>query len=83
MLRSVLDDAGLLGADQQLPPAVHVKHGTNRFGKKLHFYLNYSSLPQTVSYAYAPGEDLLSHSSVSHDAKLTLQPWDSAIVEEQ
>jgi beta-galactosidase len=83
VLRSVLDDAGLLGADQQLPPAVHVKHGTNRFGKKLHFYLNYSSLPQTVSYAYAPGEDLLSHSSVSHDAKLTLQPWDSAIVEEQ
>jgi beta-galactosidase len=83
VMLGVLQDAGLLGLDQQLPPAVHVKHGRNRQGHTLHFYLNYSSAAQTVAYAYAAGLDLLAQTSVTHGQSLVLQPWDAAIVEEK
>ena len=42
VLRSTLEKIGLTGADQQLPAAVHVQHGVNRLGKRLHYYFNYS-----------------------------------------
>jgi beta-galactosidase len=79
----VLKDAGLLGEDQSVPATVRVKHGKNRNGKILHFYLNYSSAPQTVNYTYGAGTDLLSQSTVGHTQQLTLMPWDAAIVEEK
>jgi beta-galactosidase len=60
-----------------------VKHGQNRRGKVLHFYLNYSSSPQTVPYDYAPGTNLLSEAAVTHGQSLLLEPWDVAIVEEK
>lgn len=82
VLLRVLNEAGLTGFDQALPPEVHVKHAQNRQGKTLHFYLNYSSTPQTVSYSYGSGRNLLSQSAVSHGQPLRLQPWDAAIVEE-
>ena len=34
--------SGSTGPDQQLPAAVHVQHGVNRLGKRLHYYFNYS-----------------------------------------
>jgi beta-galactosidase len=73
----------LTGADQQLPPPVRVKHGVNRDGKTIHYYLNYSSDPQTFTYGYGAGEELLTQASVARSQKLTLKPWDLAIVEEK
>ncbi len=83
VLLLVLKEAGLVGADSDAPGSVRVKHGKNRNGNTLHFYLNYSSAPQTVNYGYGAGTDLLSQGAVSHDEKLTLKPWDAAIVEEK
>lgn len=83
VLLTVLKEAGLVGSDQQLPSPVRVKHGQNRQGKTIHFYLNYSSSPQTVPYAYARGTLLLSHGTVSPGQLLLLQPWDASIVEEK
>jgi len=84
VLLDVLKEAGLLtNSDQNLPPAVHIKHARNRQGKTLHFYLNYSSTAQTVPYAYAAGSSLLSQAAVPHGQALTLQPWDAVIVEEK
>jgi beta-galactosidase len=77
-----LKEAGLTSPDQNLPPNVHVKHGTNRAGKQLHYYLNYSSSSQTATYTYAAGTDLLTGTSVSPNQSLTLKPWDLAVVEE-
>ena len=37
------------GPDQQLPAAVHVQHGVNRLGKRLHYYFNYSGAEVKVS----------------------------------
>jgi len=64
VLLDVLQMAGLTGPDQQLPAQVRVKHGTNRTGKVIHYYMNYSSDPQVFKYAYKPGEDLLTRTAV-------------------
>jgi beta-galactosidase len=83
VLLSVLELAGLTGPDQSLPTTVRVKHGLNRKGKALHYYLNYSSDPQTVTYAYGPGADLLTQSAVARAQSIALKPWDAAIIEEK
>ena len=84
VVHSVLDQAGLLGPDQKLPPAVYVKHAQNRQGKTLHFYLNYSSKPQFFAYPYASGTNVLhDNAPVNKAESLLLQPWDLAIVEEK
>lgn len=82
MLR-VLQGAGITGPDQELPASVRVKHGTNRSGKTVHFFLNYSSDSQTFNYAYGAGTDLLSQSAVGHAQKVTVQPWNLLLIEEK
>jgi beta-galactosidase len=83
VMLDVLQLAGLLGPDQAIPPNVRVKHGTNRSGKTIHYYLNYSSGPQTVNYAYGGGTDLLTQTIVKKAQQITLKPWDLAIIEEK
>jgi beta-galactosidase len=79
----VLQSAGVAGSDQDLPASVRVKHGTNRSGKTVHFYLNYSNDVQTFNYLYAPGNDLLTQQAVTHSQKITVKPWDLLLVEEK
>ncbi|MBV9156970.1 MAG: beta-galactosidase [Acidobacteriaceae bacterium] len=79
----VLKSADLVGSDQQLPGPVRVKHGTNANGKRVHYYLNYSSDPQSFTYAYRPGADLLTGNEVANSGQLRLKPWDLAIIEER
>jgi len=83
MILEVLKLAGLAGVDQETPAPVRVKHATTNAGKKVHFYLNYSGNPQTVTYPYRAGVDLLSDSPVAESAVLQLKPWDLAIIEER
>src|SRR5271156_6470793 len=80
VVEQVLKEASLTGPDQQLPPPAHVKHGVNRQGKQLHYYLNYSSSEQIFTYPYKEGTDLLTSNSITASGKITLQPWDVAIV---
>ena len=82
VLRRTLEQAGLTGPDQQLPAAVHVQHGVNRLGKRLHYYFNYSGSEVKVTYPHAAGTNLLDGKSVAKSAVLTLPPWDLAIIEE-
>ncbi len=83
VLLDVLERAGLIGPDQSLPATVHVKHGQNRRGETLHYYPNYSIDSQTFDYPYAAGTELLTQSGLEHGQKITLKPWDAAIVEEK
>ena len=83
LLKHALDEAGLAGPDQQEPGAVHVTHGVNRMGKRLHYYFNYSGTALKASYAYAAGTNLLDGKAVSRGDMLALEPWDLAIVEER
>jgi beta-galactosidase len=82
MIKGALEKAGLTGADQSLPAAVHVEHGVNRQGKRLHYYFNYSGDEVKVTYGHASGTNLLDGKPVANSSQLTLAPWDLAIVEE-
>jgi len=82
ILRGTLDKAGLTGPDQQLPLTVHVTHGVNRLGKRLHYYFNYGSAEVKLTYSYAGGTNLLDGKTLTKSADITLAPWDLAIIEE-
>ena len=83
VLLSLLQMAGLTGPDQELPASVRVKHGTNRNGKTIHYYMNYSNDSKTFKYPYKLGGDLLTKTTVAPSQTVTLKPWDLAILEEK
>lgn len=83
VILDMLHHAGLTGPDQMLPAPLHVKHGTNRFGKRIDYYLNYSSSAQNFVYPYADGVDLPTGEPIIHGQSVTVQPWDVVIVEEK
>jgi beta-galactosidase len=83
VLLEILELAALAGPDQQLPQPVRVKHGVNREGKTLHYFLNFSNSPQAFPYAYAAGDELLGQNAVAPSQSLKLKPWDLAIVAER
>jgi beta-galactosidase len=82
VLKGALAKVGLTGADQELPASVHVQHGVNRLGKRLHYYFNYSGAEVKLNYGYASGTNLLDGKPIAHAGSFTLAPWDLAIVEE-
>jgi len=82
IVMDVLRETALTGPDQQLPPTVRVKHGVGRDGRKLHYFLNYSSSPATMVYSYAAGTDLLTGQPLAPGQQTTLAPWDLIIVKE-
>lgn len=77
-----LKQAGLGSSDQSLPATVRVKHGVNRGGRRIHYYLNYSSSPVSFTYAYGAGRDLLTEHATGSGSSVNLAAWDLAIVEE-
>jgi beta-galactosidase len=83
VLKETLGKIGLLGEDQKAPAEVHVEHGVNRLGKRLHYYFNYSAKTVDVSYPYAEGTNLLDSKAAAKAGTMTLGPWDLAIVEER
>lgn len=82
VLRAALQDAGLAGPDQQLPPRVHASHGMNGQGRMLRYYFNYSGATVSFTYRHRPGSELLSARRLGPDDTVQLGPWDLAIVEE-
>ncbi len=76
-------EAGLTGPDQDLPASIRVKHGANALGKTIYYYFNYSSAPETITYPYGAGVDLLAQAPVAHGQTISLKPWDVAIIEER
>lgn len=83
VLLDVLKAAGLTGADLTLPAAIRVKHGMANGGHRMHYYLNYSGMPQSVTYAYGAGTDVLGGRPVAAGATAAVGPWDVLIVEEK
>src|SRR5260370_912290 len=83
VLLDVLQLAGLKGPDQDLPVSIHVKHGNNREGNAIHYYMNYSSDPQTFTYVYKSGHDLLTRVAIAPSESTTLKPWDLVIIEDK
>jgi beta-galactosidase len=82
VLLGSLRQLGATGAEQKLPSAIHIQHGTNRFGKSLSFYFNYSGEPVSFAYSGSTGKDLLTDGSLTTGRRVTLKPWDLMIIEE-
>jgi beta-galactosidase len=82
VVHAYLQELGMIGPDQQLPPNVHARTGMNSFHRPVHYYFNYSGTEVSFSYRYKTGTNLLTARSVASDDKLTLAPWDLAIIEE-
>jgi beta-galactosidase len=74
--------ADLTGPDQQVPSTVRVKHGVSHDGRNLHYYLNYSGSPTTLTYSYVSGADLLTGRSLVTGQQTIVAPWDLVIVKE-
>jgi len=82
VLRGALQELGMTGTDQQLPPRVRASSGVNGFGRAIHYYFNYSGEKVSFSYQRKPGTDLLTGRKLRPDDTVLLAPWDLAIVEE-
>jgi len=83
VVQDAVKNAGVAEPDQDLPATVHAKHGVNQAGKRVDYYLNYSSDPQQFPYAAGSGVDLPTRHRVGHGEKVTIPPWDVVIVEEE
>ncbi|RPJ57019.1 MAG: beta-galactosidase [Acidobacteria bacterium] len=83
VLLELLELAGLTGPDQKLPSTVKARHGQNRMGRQVHYYLNYSGQPQTFVYTRGAGRDLIGQRRVATSQTVEVNPWDLVIVEEE
>ena len=50
VVQDAVKNARVADPDQDLPATVHAKHGVNQAGKRVNYYLNYSSDPQQFPY---------------------------------
>jgi beta-galactosidase len=82
VLRGYLGELGMTGPDQQLPKGVHAQRGVNGFNRQVRYYFNYSGAEVSFPYSYKGGSDLLTGRKIASGDKLTIAPWDLAIVEE-
>jgi beta-galactosidase len=77
----VLKQAGIV-PEAGLPAKVRARQTVARDGKALRFYLNYSGVPQSFSYKHGAATELLSQRPVAGGERLTLAPWDLAVIRE-
>jgi beta-galactosidase len=79
---AAMERAGIKTSDQNIHWPLITKQGTNDFGKKVHFYYNYSSKTDSVIYDYQDGKELTSDRKVKKGEKLEIEPWGVQVVEE-
>jgi beta-galactosidase len=77
----VLAEAGIVPA-AGLPAPVRLRQAVDRDGRRLSFYLNFSSDEQSFPNPGGGGSELLSGKPVAAGERLTLAAWDLAIISE-
>ncbi|HEX4007817.1 MAG TPA: beta-galactosidase [Acidobacteriaceae bacterium] len=82
IMKQALQDAGLWGAEQQVPASIHLVNGVNGLGRRLEYSFNYSGAPVSFAYTGPSGSDLLTGNSVSTGQRVTIKPWDLMIVQQ-
>ena len=81
VVADVLRQAGI-APEPGLPPQVRLRQATARDGRALRFYLNFSAEPQSFTWTRGAATELLSQKPVTAGDRLTLGPWDLALVRE-
>lgn len=82
LVADTLARAGISTADSSILP-VRVRHGWNRRGQRLHYYLNFSGSPANATYRYARGLEMLTGQPVRQGASIALEPYGVAILREE
>jgi beta-galactosidase len=82
ILMDAMTRAGIKTADQEIHFPLITKQGNNGVGKKIHFYYNYSSTANTVTYTYTDGKELTADKAVKKNETITIPAWGVQIVEE-
>jgi beta-galactosidase len=81
VVEGVLKEAGI-APEAGLPTPVRARQAVARDGKALRFYLNFSGEPQSFAWGHGSGTELVSQKAVAAGERLTLGPWDLAVVRE-
>ncbi len=81
LLRGITQELGLRREHTPRFP-ISVKTGVNAQGRRVCYYFNYSSRPQSLDYPGAAGESLLTGTRIAPGQTLELPPWGVCIVEE-
>jgi len=81
VVADVLKQAGI-APEAGLPARVRARQAVARDGRALRFYLNFSGEPQSFAWGHGAGTELLSQKPVAAGERLTLGPWDLAVVRE-
>jgi beta-galactosidase len=82
LVKEALQRAGI-GAENADLRTVHVRHGWNAKGQRLHYFLNYGGSAATAPYRHGNGRDMLSGKVVTTGGSLALEPYGVAIVREE
>jgi beta-galactosidase len=82
VLGNAVKEAGLWSVDQELGLPVVVRSGTNKYGRPVHYYFNYSGAEERFNYPYRTAKDLLTGGIVEKDAIVVLPPWGLVVLEE-
>jgi beta-galactosidase len=77
-----LAEAGIAAVDAGLPAGVKAKHSVLADGAAVHAYFNFSPGRRDFVYGREDGRDILSGAAVRRNGRITLAPWDVAIVRE-
>ena len=80
VLIKALGDAGIMDAGKIRFPLI-IRQGTNDFGKKVWFYLNYSGQEQKLKSAYGDGTELLTGALVKEGEDIKIPAWGVKIIE--
>ena len=82
VLKASLQEAGLVGPDQQLPANVRTRAGVNGLGHTVRYYFNYSDAALSFAYPHGAGTELLTSRHLRSGEALSLGPWAVAIIEQ-
>ena len=72
IIKDALQKANITSTDQQLYFPMITKSGINRQGHTIHYYFNYSAIPQKMLYSNKSGDELLSGKKVLSGSNIEL-----------
>ena len=82
VVRDTLREAGIEFDASAAASTVRIKHGRNQRGRRIHYFLNYSSDAATVNYHYGAAHDLVNDQEIVPGQNLAVGPWDVVIAAE-
>jgi beta-galactosidase len=81
VVADLLRQAGI-APEAGLPEKLRLRQAVNRDGRALRFYMNFSGEPQAFTYPHRAATELVSQKPVAAGERVTLGPWDLAIMRE-